>query len=137
MAVAEKFYVKTSNNQYTVATTEQIDNLFKEESDRIIAGKAKRMREKLRKEVESELREELLPKLEFEATQKVAATHNQDLKDEITRLKVQICKKDILLEYNFCPEAEKLIADGTKEEMRTQAKTLKEVIDQSLNSSAK
>jgi len=130
------FYVKNDSGEYAKATEAQIDELFKEKSDRIVAAKLKSRREKIREEVEAELRKEITEAvkaetgdtIKAEARKEVEAEYQDKLSKSESKAKeldIKLRRKIIAAEYGFKADAEKFLGDGDDEAMRANADALK------------
>lgn len=127
-----QFYTKDDNGEYVEATDGQVEELFRERSDRIVAKKLANAREKeaerLRPEIEEQIRKEFVPKLEAEALAKAEdrfKTQLNEAENRANELDVALRRKTIAAEYGFKPETEQFLGNGTDEEMRAKADTLK------------
>lgn len=131
------FYVKNESGEFTEATEEQISELFKEKSDKIVSAKLKSRQEKLRGEIEAELRSqlsetikgELSETIKAEARKEVESEYQQKLSDSESKAKeldIKLRRKTIAAEYGFKMDAEQFLGDGTDEEMRAKADVLKD-----------
>ncbi len=127
-----QFYTKDDNGEYVEATDGQVEELFRERSDRIVAKKLASAREKeaerLRPEIEEQIRKEFVPKLEAEALAKAEdrfKTQLNEAENRANELDVALRRKTIAAEYGFKPETEQFLGNGTDEEMRAKADTLK------------
>lgn len=127
-----QFYTKDDSGEYTEATDSQIEELFQARSEKIIAKKLAIAREKelerIRPELEEQIRKDFTPKLEAEAQEKAKADFETKLREAENRaneLDVALRRKTIAAEYGFKPEAEQFLGNGTDEEMRSNADTLK------------
>lgn len=133
-----QFYTKDDSGEYSEATDSQIEELFQSRSEKIIAKKLAIAREKelerIRPELEEQIRKDFTPKLEAEATEKAKVEFESKLAEANKRadsLDVALRRKTIAAEYGFKPEAEQFLGDGTDDEMRSKADTLKNSFSQS------
>jgi len=127
-----QFYTKDDSGEYTEATDSQIEELFQARSEKIIAKKLAIAREKelerIRPELEEQIRKDYYPKLEEEAKEKAKEEFEPKLHEAENRaneLDVALRRKTIAAEYGFKPEAEQFLGNGTDDEMRSKADTLK------------
>lgn len=127
-----QFYTKDDSGEYAEATDSQIEELFQARSEKIIAKKLAIAREKelerIRPELEEQIRKDYYPKLEEEAKEKAKAELEPKLHEAENRaneLDVALRRKTIAAEYGFKPEAEQFLGNGTDDEMRSKADTLK------------
>ena len=127
-----QFYTKDDSGEYSEATDSQIEELFQARSEKIIAKKLAIAREKelerIRPELEEQIRKDFAPKLEAEAAEKAKAEWEGKLDEANKRadqLDVALRRKTIAVEYGFKPEAEQFLGEGTDDEMRSKADTLK------------
>ncbi len=131
------FYVKNDSGEYSVATEAQIDELFKEKSDKIVSAKLKTRQEKISAEIEAKLRGELSEKLKSELSDTIKTETRKELEAEYQsklskseskakELDIKLRRKAIAAEYGFKTNVEDFLGDGTDEEMRAKADALKE-----------
>lgn len=132
-----QFYTKDDSGEYSEATDSQIEELFQARSEKIIAKKLAIAREKelerIRPELEEQIRKDFAPKLEAEAAEKAKAEWEPKLTEATNRanqLDVALRRKTIAAEYGFKPEAEQFLGEGTDDEMRSKADTLKNSFSQ-------
>lgn len=100
------------------------DEMFKDRHDRWVKSES----EKVRKEVETSIRDELTPTITKEVEDRVKGEYETKLSDataNTTKLETQLRQKTIAAEYGFKPGTEKYLGEGTEEEMRKEADTLK------------
>ena len=123
-----QFYTKDESGEYVEATDSQVEELFQARSEKIIAKKLaiarERQKEEIRPEIEEQFRKEFAPKLEAEAKEKAEGIFKTQL-DEANALDVALRRKTIAAEYGFKPETEQFLGDGSEEDMRAKADTLK------------
>ena len=123
-----QLYTKNESGEFSPATQSQLDEVFREKSDPIVARRIASIRdkelEKVRPEFEKKIREELEPTLKKEAeavfSEKLTAA-NQTIND----LNVKLNRKTIAAEYGFKSDLEEFLGNGTEEEMRAKADALK------------
>lgn len=131
------FYVKNDSGEYSAATEAQIDELFKEKSDKIVSAKLKTRQEKLSTEIEAKLRGELGEKLKSELSETIKTETRKELEAEYQNklseseskakeLDIKLRRKAIATEYGFKANVEDFLGDGTDEEMRAKADALKD-----------
>ena len=127
-----QFYTKDDSGEYSEATDSQIEELFQSRSDKIVAKKLAIAREKelerIRPELEEQIRKDFTPKLEEEVKAKLTDEWQGKLNEAEKRantLDVALRRKTIAAEYGFKPEAEQFLGEGTDDEMRAKADTLK------------
>lgn len=139
------FYVKKDSGEYAPATDTDVEELFKERSDKIVSAKLKSRQEKLRSEIEAELRGELSDKLKEELSATIKAETRKEVETEYQtklskseskakELDIKLRRKAIAAEYGFKANAEEFLGDGTDEEMRAKADMLKESFGSSQSS---
>lgn len=127
-----QFYTKNEEGEFVEATESQIEDQFRERSDRIVRKKLASIREsemeKMRPEIEAKLREEAMPKLEEEVKKKIEGEFKTQL-EEVAKsrdeLDMKFRRKTIAAEYGFKPETEEFLGTGTDDEMRAKADILK------------
>lgn len=126
--MGKRFFLKNESGEFVEATDSDYEEAFRERSEKIIAKKLPSSLEKalaeerpafvekIRKEEASKIREEVenefKPKLD-EAEKKAG------------NLETQLRRKTIAAEYGFKPETEEFLGNGSEEEMRAKADTLK------------
>jgi ATP-dependent protease HslVU (ClpYQ) ATPase subunit len=131
------FYVKNDSGEYSKATEQQIEELFKEKSEKIVSAKLKTRREKMRAEMEEELRNELSEKVKAEIGDSIKAETRKEVETEYQKklseseskakkLDIELRRKTIAAEYGFKVDAEQFLGDGTDDEMRAKADALKD-----------
>jgi len=119
-----QFYIKSDDGNFAEATQEQVDGTFKERFDRYKRSEASN----IRTEVEETVRKELTPTLKQELEQQIKADFQPKLDEAQTKVKqldIQVRQKTIAAEFGFKPETEKYLGEGTEEDMRKEAETLK------------
>lgn len=119
-----QFYIKSDDGNFAEATQEQVDGTFKERFERFKRSEASN----IRTEVEETVRKELTPTLKQELEQQIKADFQPKLDEAETKAKqldIQLRQKTIAAEFGFKPETEKYLGDGTEEDMRKEAETLK------------
>ncbi len=127
-----EFFTKNESGEFIAASDSQIEDLFKERSDKIVSKKLASVREKelerLRPELEKQIREETTSKLKEELKTEIEGEYKTKL-EEATKaqdeLNIQLRRKTIAAEYGFKPETEEFLGNGTEDEMRAKADTLK------------
>lgn len=127
-----QFYTKDESGEYVEATDSQVEELFQARSEKIIAKKLaiarERQKEEIRPEIEEQIRKEFAPKLEAEAKEKaegIFKTRLDEANARAEKLDVALRRKTIAAEYGFKPETEQFLGDGSEEDMRAKADTLK------------
>lgn len=127
-----QFYTKDEAGNFSEATSEQVEDLFRERSEKIIAKKLSSAREKeivkLRSELEPEITKQISEKIKTETTVELEKKFQEKI-DALTKGKAEVetklRRKTIAAEYGFKTDAEEFLGDGTEEEMRAKADTLK------------
>lgn len=127
-----QLYSKNESGEFELATEAELNEAFKEKSDRIVSKRIAEIREaevskaiaEAKPELEKTLREELTPKLreELESEFKPQIEEAQKAKAE---LECALRRKTVAAEYGFKPEAEEFLGNGSEEEMRATAEKLK------------
>lgn len=127
-----QFYIKDDSGEYTEATDSQIEELFQSRSEKIVAKKLaiarERELERIRPELEEQIRKDFTPKLEEELKTKLSEEWQgkfDEAEKRANQLDVALRRKTIAAEYGFKPDAEQFLGDGTDDEMRAKADTLK------------
>lgn len=126
------FYVKNEDGEFVEPNETQIEEFFKKKSDSIIAKKIgkklKEEREKLRAELDEQLRQEVGESIKAEARKELETEYQtkiQEAESNAKDLDIKLRRKTIAAEYGFSPDAEQFLGDGSDEDMRTKADTLK------------
>lgn len=131
-----ELYARNESGEFHPATDAQIEDLFRERSDRIVARRVAVYRanelenelEKLKPEIEEKVRKETSEKLESEITERVKAEYDKELSEARNAnkdLEVKLRRKTIAAEYGFKAELEDFLGDGSDDEMRAKADILK------------
>ena len=127
-----EFYIKNENGEF-VEADDKVEERFREKSDKIVSERLNKVREretaKIREEVEKEVREKTTDTIKSEVRSEVEKEYQEKLdkaEAENKELDIKFRRKSIAAEYGFKPEAEKYLGNGTDEEMRKEADTLKE-----------
>lgn len=127
-----QLFVKSESGEFVEASASQLEEVFKEKSGAIVAKRLNAIREsemeKARPEFEKKIRAELEPKLKDEAMAAAKAEFQTQLDEAnktISTKDIELRRKTIAAEYGFKSELEKYLGDGTDEEMRKEAETLK------------
>lgn len=127
-----EFYIKNEAGEF-VDGDEAVENRFRERSDKIVSERFNKVREKetakIREEVEKEVREKTTETIKSEVRGEVEKEYQEKLDKanaENEELSIKIRRKTIAAEYGFKPDAEKYLGNGTEDEMRKEADTLKE-----------
>ena len=121
------FYKQNENGEY-VEADQDVESLFHERSDKIVSHKIKTAKEKLRAEIEDEVRKDALETIKGEVTAELETGYKEKLEASESRarqLDIKLRRKTIAAEYGFKPEAEEFLGDGSDDEMRAKADTLK------------
>lgn len=117
------YYRQDENGEY-VDATEDVNNIVK---SRLHSYKESSQAE-IREEVEKTLREELTTSITSEVEEKVTQQYKPQLEEATTKasqLETKLRQTTIAAEYGFKPGTEKYLGEGTEEEMRKEAETLK------------
>ncbi len=121
------FYKQTDDGEY-VEADKDVDDLFREKSGKIVSARLNTEKEKIRSEIEEEMRKTALETIKSEAKQELEAEYKTKLEKSESKAKqldIQLRRKTIAAEYGFKPEAEQFLGDGSEDEMRAKADTLK------------
>lgn len=127
-----EFYIKNEEGEF-VEADEKVEEKFREKSDKIVSERLNKVREKetakIREEVEKEVRDQTTDSIKNEVRGEVEKEYQEKLakaEAENRELDIKLRRKSIAAEYGFKPEAEKYLGNGTDDEMRKEADTLKE-----------
>lgn len=125
-------YIKNEAGEFEEASDRDLEEVFKEKSDRIVSSRLTKIREKetarIREEIESEVRQSAEDKIKTEVTEALKAEYETKLKEtnsQLESLGMQFRRKIIAAEYGFKPETEGFLGTGSEEEMRKNADILK------------
>lgn len=122
------FYKKNDNGEF-VEADEDVDSLFRQKSGDIVSAKLSKAKEKIRAEIEDEVRASASETLKSEARAELENEYKAKLEEseaKANKLDIQLRRKTIAAEYGFKPEAEQFLGDGSDDDMRAKADTLKE-----------
>lgn len=124
----KRFYLKNESGEFIEATDSDYEEAFRERSDKIVS---KRLAASVQNALEKE-KPEFIKQLREEESSKIRKEVEDELKPKIDEaehrasdLQTQLRRKTIAAEYGFKPEAEEFLGDGTEDEMRAKADTLK------------
>ena len=121
------FYKQTDEGEYVEADKE-VDELFRQKSSEIVSAKLAKAKEKIRAEIEDEVRSNALETIKGEAKQELEEEYKSKLEASETKAKqldIALRRKTIAAEYGFKPETEQFLGDGSDDDMRAKADTLK------------
>ena len=125
------FYKKTDDGEYVEADND-VEELFRQKSSDIVSGKLAKAREKetarIRGEIEDEVRNSALETIKSEAKAELETEYKEKLEASESRarqLDIKLRRKTIAAEYGFKPEAEEFLGEGSDDDMRAKADTLK------------
>jgi hypothetical protein len=121
------FYKQNDAGEY-VEADKDVDDLFRQKSSDIVSSKLTKAKEKIREEIEDEVRSNAFETIKTEAKAELETEYKEKL--EASELKarqfeIKLRRKTIAAEYGFKPEAEQFLGEGSDEEMRAKADTLK------------
>lgn len=115
------YYTQNDAGEYLEVDS---DEMFKERHDRWVKNES----EKVRKDVETSIRDELTLTITKKVEDRVKGEFETKLTEATattTQLQTQLRQKTVAAEYGFKPGTEKYLGEGTEEEMRKEADTLK------------
>ena len=125
------FYKKTDDGEF-VEADKDVDELFRQKSSEIVSSKLAKAKEKLRSEIEDEVRSDALETIKGEAKKELEAEYETKYKSQleeseskVRQLDIKLRRKTIAAEYGFKPETEEFLGDGSDDDMRAKADTLK------------
>lgn len=121
------FYKQNDDGEY-VEADQDVESLFQERSDKIVSHKIRNAKEKLREEIEDDVRKNSIETIKSEAKAELETEYKEKLEASESRarqLDIKLRQKTIAAEYGFKPEAEQFLGDGSDDEMRAKADTLK------------
>lgn len=121
------FYKQNEEGEY-IEADKDVDELFRQKSSDIVSSKLSKAKEKLREEIEDEVRSNALETIKNEAKAELETEYKEKLdmsESKVRQLDVKLRRKTIAAEYGFKPEAEEFLGEGSDEDMRAKADTLK------------
>lgn len=121
------FYKQNDEGEY-VEADKDVDELFRQKSGDIVSSKLAKAKEKLREEIEEDVRKSAIETIKGEAKQELEVEYKEkldSLEAKNKSLDVALRRKTIAAEYGFKPETEQFLGDGSDEDMRAKADTLK------------
>ena len=121
------FYKQNEDGEY-IEADKDVDELFRQKSSDIVSSKLSKAKEKLREEIEDEVRASALDTIKGEAKQELEAEYKEKfdaLEAKNKSLDVALRRKTIAAEYGFKPETEQFLGEGSDDDMRAKADTLK------------
>lgn len=121
------FYKQNDEGEY-IEADKDVDELFRQKSSDIVSAKLAKAKEKIRTEIEDEVRTSALETIKGEAKQELEAEYKTKLEESESKarqLDIALRRKTIAAEYGFKPETEQFLGDGSDDEMRAKADTLK------------
>lgn len=127
-----QLYSKNESGEYEPATEAQLSEVFKEKSHAIVARRIEEIREsevskaleKAKPELEQKLRDELTAKIKGEVESEFKPQLDEANK-KAGELEVALRRKTVAAEFGFKPETEEFLGNGSEEDMRAKAETLK------------
>lgn len=126
-----EFYKLNEAGDYIDADSD-VEELFKQKSEKIVASKLKGAREKeeakIREEIEADVRKNAAEQIKAETKAELEEQFNKKLSEsekQNRELDVRLRRKTIAAEYGFDPSAEQFLGDGDDDDMRAKADTLK------------
>ena len=135
-----EFYKRDDKGEYVKATESDIDELFREKSEKIVAARLSSTREKerakIREEIAEEVRKDTTEAIRNEVKAELEPAYKKKLAESEQRaneLDIKFRRKSIAAEYGFKPETEEFLGDGSDKEMRAKADKLKESFSTSNN----
>lgn len=121
------FYKQNDAGEYVEADND-VDELFRQKSSDIVSSKLSKAKEKIREEIEDEVRKTALGTIKSEAKAELEDEYKVKLEaseSKVRQLDIQLRRKTIAAEYGFKPETEQFLGEGSDEDMRAKADTLK------------
>jgi len=121
------FYKQNDEGEY-IEADKDVDELFRQKSSDIVSAKLAKAKERIRTEIEDEVRNSALETIKGEAKQELEAEYKIKLEESESKarqLDIALRRKTIAAEYGFRPETEQFLGDGSDDEMRAKADTLK------------
>ena len=121
------FYKKNDEGEFVEADND-VDELFQQKSDKIVSHKIRNAKEKLREEIEAEVRNSATDTIKSEVRTELETEYKEKLElseSKAKQLDIKLRRKTIAAEYGFKPETEEFLGDGSDDDMRAKADTLK------------
>lgn len=121
------FYKQTDDGEY-IEADKDVEELFRQKSSDIVSAKLAKAKEKIRTEIEDEVRSNALETIKGEAKAELEEEYKTKLEASETKAKqldIALRRKTIAAEYGFKPETEIFLGEGSDDEMRAKADTLK------------
>lgn len=121
------FYKQNDEGEF-IDADKDVDDLFRQKSGDIVSSKLAKAKEKIRSEIEDEVRNTALETIKDEAKQELEVEYKSKLEEsesKVKQLDIALRRKTIAAEYGFKPETEQFLGDGSDEDMRAKADTLK------------
>lgn len=121
------FYKQTDEGEY-IEADKDVDELFRQKSSEIVSSKLTKAKEKIRAEIEDEVRSNALETIKGEAKRELEDEYKSKLEaseSKAKQLDIALRRKTIAAEYGFKPETEQFLGDGSDDDMRAKADTLK------------
>ena len=121
------FYKQNDEGEY-VEADKDVDDLFRQKSSDIVSAKLAKAKERIRSEIADEVRANALETIKGEAKQELEAEYKTKLEESESKarqLDIALRRKTIAAEYGFKPEAEEFLGNGSDDDMRAKADTLK------------
>lgn len=123
-----QFYIKGDDDKFIEATQEQLDQPIKGRIKRAEETAVENAKEELAKTLRTELTAELTPKLTETLTAEIEGKYKSKVEEaeaKANKLDTIVRQKTIAAEYGFKPELESFLGEGSDDEMRKLADTLK------------
>lgn len=121
------FYKQTDDGEY-IEADKDVEELFRQKSSDIVSAKLAKAKEKIRTEIEDEVRSNALETIKGEAKAELEEEYKVKLEESESKAKkldIALRRKTIAAEYGFKPDAEQFLGEGSDDEMRAKADTLK------------
>lgn len=127
-----QLYIKNKSGEFELATEAELNEVFKEKSDLIVSKRISAIQERevskaleeAKPEFEKNLREELSAKIRGEVEEEFKSKLEEAEKTK-GDLEIALRRKTVAAEFGFKPETEKFLGNGSEEDMRKEAETLK------------
>lgn len=128
-----ELFIKNESGDFERATQAELDEAFKEKSDLIVSKRIEKIREAEVKKAIEEATPKFEAKLREELTTKIKGEVESELKPKLeeaekarNEVEVALRRKTVAAEFGFKPETEQFLGDGSEEEMRAKAETLRD-----------
>lgn len=118
------YYTKGEDGEFSEATGDELDKMFTHRRNRWAETES----QKIRESTEASIRDELTKSISDQFEEKIKTEYQPKLDEAtatVSQLQTTLRQKTIAAEYGFKPGTEKYLGNGTEDDMRKEADTLK------------